>query len=184
MSFSTLNKIAGCVPFETVCDKTKMSWRLLLSKLFTLLWVIFSPTDEFLHSYQNFWMRGFWIGVFVPRLLNNEQLDHQVQLCTELQEAARYDPNFLSRVITGDDHGCMFMSRYDNSIWKFIKSLRKPTLVSPPLRLETPTQVYACVVHKINNMRRFNKPNKWTVIYSLVAVTSKCFQSTYFNSQS
>ena len=25
MSFSTLNKIAGCVPFETVCDKTKMS---------------------------------------------------------------------------------------------------------------------------------------------------------------
>ena len=77
---------------------------------------------------------------FVPRLLHNDQRDHQVQLYTELQEAARHDPNFLSRVITGDDHGCMFMSRYDNSIWKFIKSLRKPTLVSPPLRLETPTQ--------------------------------------------
>ena len=71
---------------------------------------------------------------FVPRLLNNEQRDHQVQLCTELQEAARHDPNFLSRVITGDDHGCMFMSHYDNSSWNFIKSLRKPTLVSPPLR--------------------------------------------------
>jgi len=71
---------------------------------------------------------------FVPRLLNNEQRDYQVQLCTKLQEAARHDPNFLSRVITGDDHGCMFMSRYDNSIRKFIKSLRKPTLVYESLR--------------------------------------------------
>jgi hypothetical protein len=29
---------------------------------------------------------------------------------------------------------------YDNSIWKPIKSSRKPILASPPLRLETPTQ--------------------------------------------
>ena len=32
------------------------------------------------------------------------------------------------------------MSRYDNSIWKPIKSSRKPILASPTLRLETPTQ--------------------------------------------
>jgi hypothetical protein len=32
------------------------------------------------------------------------------------------------------------LSRYDNSIWKPIKSSRKPVLASPPLRLETPTQ--------------------------------------------
>jgi hypothetical protein len=31
------------------------------------------------------------------------------------------------------------LSRY-NSIWKPIKSTRKPTLASSPLRLETPTQ--------------------------------------------
>ena len=40
---------------------------------------------------------------FVPRLLNNEQRDHWVQVCTELQNAVRHDPNFLSRVITGDE---------------------------------------------------------------------------------
>ena len=32
------------------------------------------------------------------------------------------------------------LSRYDNSISKPIKSSRKPTLASPPLSLETPTQ--------------------------------------------
>jgi hypothetical protein len=40
---------------------------------------------------------------FVPRLLNNDNRDHRVQLCTELQEAVRQDPNFLSRVKTGDE---------------------------------------------------------------------------------
>jgi len=40
---------------------------------------------------------------FVPRLLKNDQRDHRVQLCTELQKAVRNDPNFLSRVITGDE---------------------------------------------------------------------------------
>jgi len=40
---------------------------------------------------------------FVPRLLDNDQRDHQVQVCTELQKAVRHDPNFLSRVITGDE---------------------------------------------------------------------------------
>ena len=40
---------------------------------------------------------------FVPHLLNNDQRDHRVQVCNELQEAVRHDPNFLSRVITGDE---------------------------------------------------------------------------------
>jgi hypothetical protein len=39
---------------------------------------------------------------FVLCPLNNEQRDHQVQVCTELQKAVRHDPNFLSKVITGD----------------------------------------------------------------------------------
>ena len=38
-------------------------------------------------------------ATFVLRLLNNEQ----VQVCTELQKAVKHDPNFLSRVITGDE---------------------------------------------------------------------------------
>ena len=32
---------------------------------------------------------------FVPSLLNNDQRDHRVQVCTVLQEAVRHDPNFL-----------------------------------------------------------------------------------------
>ena len=40
---------------------------------------------------------------FVPRLLNSDQRDHRVQVCTELQEAVRHDPNFLSRGVTGDE---------------------------------------------------------------------------------
>jgi hypothetical protein len=40
---------------------------------------------------------------FVPRLLNDDQRDQRVQVCTELQKAVRHDPTFLSRVITGDE---------------------------------------------------------------------------------
>ena len=40
---------------------------------------------------------------FLPRLLNNDQRDQWVQVCTQLHEAVRHDPNFLSRVITGDE---------------------------------------------------------------------------------
>ena len=43
------------------------------------------------------------VAKFVPRLLNNDQQDHRVQVCTELQKAVRHDHNFLSRVITGDE---------------------------------------------------------------------------------
>ena len=45
-----------------------------------------------------------WIAAkFVPPFSNNEQRDHRVQVCTELQNAVRHDPNFMSRVITGDE---------------------------------------------------------------------------------
>jgi len=37
-------------------------------------------------------------------------------------------------------HYVSTLSRYNNSIWKPIKSTRNPSLASPPLHLETPTQ--------------------------------------------
>jgi len=40
---------------------------------------------------------------FVPRLLNNDQRGHRVQVCTKLQKAVRHDPNFLSRVVASDE---------------------------------------------------------------------------------
>ena len=62
---------------------------------------------------------------FVLRLLNNDQRDHQVQVCTKLQKAVRNDPNILSRVITGDDS---WLYNYDpetkqqSSQWKIPSS--------------------------------------------------------------
>jgi len=43
------------------------------------------------------------IAAKTVRLLNNEQHDHRIQVGIELQKAFRPDPNFLSRVITGDE---------------------------------------------------------------------------------
>ena len=60
--------------------------------------------------------------------MNNDQKDHQVQVCTELQNAVRHDPNFLSRVITGDES---WLYNYDPetkqqfSQWKMPSSLKK-----------------------------------------------------------
>jgi len=64
---------------------------------------------------------------FVPHLLNNDQRDHRVQVCTKLQKAVTHDPNFLSRVITGDES---WLYNYDleaeqqSSQWKTPSSPR------------------------------------------------------------
>jgi len=58
---------------------------------------------------------------FVPHLLNNDQWDHRVQVCSELQKAVRHDPNFLSRVITGDEswlYNCDPETKQQSSQWK------------------------------------------------------------------
>jgi hypothetical protein len=40
---------------------------------------------------------------FVPRLLSNDQKEHRVAVCRELKYQAKDDPNFISKVITGDE---------------------------------------------------------------------------------
>jgi len=65
---------------------------------------------------------------FVSRLLNNEQRDHRVQVCTELQNAVRHDPNFPSRVITGDEswlYDYDLETKQQSSQWKTPSSLRQ-----------------------------------------------------------
>jgi hypothetical protein len=63
-----------------------------------------------------------WIAAeFVPHLLSNDQRDHWVQMCTELQKAVRHDPNFLSRVITCDEswlYNCDPETKRHSSQWK------------------------------------------------------------------
>ena len=58
---------------------------------------------------------------FVPCLLKNDQRDHQVQVCTELQKAVRHNPNFLSRVINGDEswpYNYDLETKQQSSQWK------------------------------------------------------------------
>lgn len=40
---------------------------------------------------------------FAPRLLNVDQREYRVQVCTELQGKDRDDPNFMLKVITANE---------------------------------------------------------------------------------
>nr|CAH7754411.1 unnamed protein product [Callosobruchus chinensis] len=43
---------------------------------------------------------------FVPRLLTGEQKERRLQACLELQDQLKEDPEFFSKVITGDESWC------------------------------------------------------------------------------
>jgi hypothetical protein len=43
---------------------------------------------------------------FVPRLLTEKQKDNCMNVCHDLQEELRNDPNFLTKIVTGDESWC------------------------------------------------------------------------------
>lgn len=58
---------------------------------------------------------------FVPRLLTAEQKQGRVEACCALKEESRSDPNFFSKVITGDETWCYGYdpeSKQQSSQWK------------------------------------------------------------------
>jgi histone-lysine N-methyltransferase SETMAR len=64
---------------------------------------------------------------FVPRLLSNDQKEHRVAVCRELRDQARDDPNFISKVITGDEswvYGYDPETKQQSSQWKSPNSPR------------------------------------------------------------
>ena len=64
---------------------------------------------------------------FVPRLLSNDQKQHRVSVCTELNEQFENDPNFISRIITGDEtwvYGYDPETKRQSSQWKSPSSPR------------------------------------------------------------
>jgi len=78
-----------------------------------------------------------WIAAkFVPRRLNNDQWDHWVQVCTNLQKAVRYDPNFLSKVINGDES---WLYNYDPKKKQQSSQWKMPS----PLWLKKVSQVHS-----------------------------------------
>ncbi|PNF17592.1 hypothetical protein B7P43_G14400 [Cryptotermes secundus] len=61
------------------------------------------------------------VAKFVPRLLQNEQKQHLLEVCRELQQQFQKDPNFLSKVVTGDKswvYGYEPESKQQLSQWK------------------------------------------------------------------
>jgi histone-lysine N-methyltransferase SETMAR len=64
---------------------------------------------------------------FVPRLLSNDQKEHLVAVCRELEYQARDDLNFISKVITGDEswvYGYDPETKQQSSLWKSPNSPR------------------------------------------------------------
>jgi hypothetical protein len=52
---------------------------------------------------------------FVPRLLTDDQKQHRLVVCMELKEQVRNDPDFLSKVVTGDESWIMGTTLKQNS---------------------------------------------------------------------
>ena len=58
---------------------------------------------------------------FVPRLLTGEQREPRLQACFELQNQLKEDPDFFSKVITGDESWCYGYdpeTKQQSSQWK------------------------------------------------------------------
>ena len=47
---------------------------------------------------------------FVPRLLSEDQRANRLDVCLEMKDQLKTDPDFLSKIITGDESWCY---RYD-----------------------------------------------------------------------
>jgi hypothetical protein len=52
---------------------------------------------------------------FVPRLLTDDQKQHRLEVSMELKEQVRNDPDFLSKVVPGDEVGFMGTTLKENS---------------------------------------------------------------------
>jgi histone-lysine N-methyltransferase SETMAR len=64
---------------------------------------------------------------FMPRLLTEEQKNKRVNVCCDLQEELKNDPQFLIKVVTGDENWCYSYdpeSKQQSSQWKSPNSPR------------------------------------------------------------
>jgi hypothetical protein len=62
---------------------------------------------------------------FVCRLLTEEQKDSCVNVCRDLKEKLRNDPNFLTKIVTGDESWCYAYdpeTKQASSQWKHSNS--------------------------------------------------------------
>jgi len=65
---------------------------------------------------------------FVPHLLTKDQKNTHLTLCQELKNQIESDPNFLSKVITGDESWCY---GYDPETKQASSQLKMPTSPRP-----------------------------------------------------
>jgi hypothetical protein len=60
---------------------------------------------------------------FVPRLLQNKQKQHRLEVCRVLQQQLQEDPKFLSKVVTGDESWVYGYDPESKQQWSQWKSL-------------------------------------------------------------
>ena len=64
---------------------------------------------------------------FVPRLLSEDQRANRLDACREMKDQLKTDPDFLSKIITGDESGCYGYdpeTKQQSSQWKSASSPR------------------------------------------------------------
>ena len=64
---------------------------------------------------------------FVPRLLSEDQRANHLDVCREMIDQLKTDPNFLSKIITGDESWCYgydLETKQQSSQWKSASSPR------------------------------------------------------------
>jgi len=64
---------------------------------------------------------------FIPRLLSEDQRANHLDVCREMIDQLKTDPNFLSKIITGDESWCYgydLETKQQSSQWKSASSPR------------------------------------------------------------
>jgi histone-lysine N-methyltransferase SETMAR len=80
---------------------------------------------------------------FVPRLLTDDQKQHRLEVCMELKEHVRNDPDFLSKVVTGDES---WIYGYDPETKQQLSQWKSPSSPRPKKAWQVKSNVKSMLI--------------------------------------
>jgi len=92
---------------QQIRDAIMFDRRRTIDELETLTGVSWSSSQRILT--EELHMNGV-AAKFIPRLLSEDQRANRLDVCREMKDQLKMDPDFLSKIITGDESWCY---RYD-----------------------------------------------------------------------
>ncbi|KAJ4447750.1 hypothetical protein ANN_09758 [Periplaneta americana] len=98
---------------------------------------------------------------FVPRLLTDDQRENRVRLCRDLKSEVQNDPNFLKRIVTGDESWCYGYdpeSKQASSQWKTPNSPRPKKAQFVPPGQTVNQHFYLDVLRRLRESVRRKRP--------------------------